>query len=146
MNPTTNNTTPEVPASEAQLPTTGNMGKPSDSSTTSTTPPMHSLTAQQAKSCGMSRAVFATPLADRQAITAALLRGLNCHHGMRAEEALSAVGFQWPTTARPRSLGAIVSTLARTGQIIETGWTKGRSGRSHAGRVSLWRLVQGATP
>jgi hypothetical protein len=142
MNLTTdNNMTPEVSASEAQLPTTDNVAKHSDPSFTSTTPPMHSLTAGEAKERGMSRALFATPLADRQAITAALLRGFNDHQGIRTEDALSAVGFTWPMTASPRSLGAIVSMLARTGQIVETGWTKGRSGRSRAGRVSLWVKV-----
>ena len=138
MKPTTQNMTPEVCASEVQLPTTDNVAKHSDPSFTSTTPSMHSLTAGEAKERGMSCALFATPLADRQAITAALLRGLNSRHGMRAEEALSVVGFQWPLTARPRSLGAIVSKLARTGLIVETGLTKGRSERSRRGRVSLW--------
>jgi hypothetical protein len=97
--------------------------------------PMH---ATRARDVGMARALFTTSLEDRTAIAAAILRGLDATEPRRAEDALTRVGFTWPPSARPRCLGAIVSHLARAGLITETGWTKGRHGRSHAGRVSLW--------
>jgi hypothetical protein len=138
MNQPTKNMTPGVCAPEAQLPTTDNVVEHTDSFSPSSAQPMHSTCPEQAKEYGMSCALLVTSLADRHAIIDALLRGFNDHHGIRAEDALSAVGFTWPPSATPRSLGAIVSKLARTGQIVETGLTKGRSGRSRAGRVSLW--------
>jgi len=98
--------------------------------------PMHTATA--ARDQGMARALNATTPQDRAAIASALLRGLDPVTPLRAEDALPRAGFDWPAHVKPRCLGAIVSHLARTGLIVEQGWTKGRKGRSHAGRVSLW--------
>lgn len=91
-----------------------------------------------ARNQGMNHALFSTSSDDRAAIAAALLRGMDLVEPRRAEDALAKVSFPWPPSAKPRSLGAIVSHLARAGLITEVGWTKGRHGRSHAGRVSLW--------
>ena len=103
------------------------------------TDPMHR--AGWLRDRGMSRSLHATPPEDRAAIAAALLRGFDHQESRRAEDALQAANFVWPKTATPRVLGAIVSHLARIGLIKEEGWTKGRMGRSHFGRVSLWRKV-----
>ena len=100
--------------------------------------PMHAI---RARDVGMDRALFATSPEDRAAITAALLLGLDYLEPRRAEDALVRAKFTWPSAAKPRSLGAIVSHLSRAGLIRETAWTKGRLGRSHAGRVSLWVRV-----
>jgi hypothetical protein len=106
--------------------------------------PMH--TAAAARDQGMARTLNATTPQDRAAIVSALLRGLDPLLPLRAEDALPRAGFEWPAHVSPRCLGAIVSHLARTGLIVEQGWTKGRKGRSHAGRVSLWLRVGGGAP
>ncbi len=98
--------------------------------------PMH---AAELRDLGMGQVLCATSAADRAAVTAALLAGFDPAEPRRAEEALARVHFVWPPTAPPRVLGAIVRLLARAGRIVEAGWTKGRSGRSRAGRVSLWK-------
>jgi hypothetical protein len=99
--------------------------------------------AEAARDEGMARSLSAITDQDRTAITTALLTGFDPLVPKRAEDALA--GF-WPPSAPPRSLGAIISHLSRRGLIVESGWTKGRSGRSHAGRVSLWRLSKGGAP
>ena len=96
------------------------------------------MQAIHARNQGMNHALFSTSPEDRAAIAAAILRGMDSVEPRRAEDALAKVSFPWPPSAKPRSLGAIVSHLARSGLITEVGWTKGRHGRSHAGRVSLW--------
>ncbi len=98
--------------------------------------PMHGGAA--ARDAAMGRVLRATSTGDRAAIVAAILAGLDPVEPRRAEEALAAAGFAWPESAPRRCLGAIVAGLARLGLIVEIGWTKGRSGPSHAGRVSLW--------
>jgi len=106
-----------------------------------TSPPganFHPMHAESARNHGMANTLAVITAQDRAAITSALLIGFDSAVAKRAEDALA--GF-WPPSAPPRSLGAIVSHLARKGFIVEAGWTKGRSGRSHAGRVSLWRRV-----
>ena len=97
--------------------------------------PRHAIRARDA---GTGRSLFATSPEDRAAIAAAVLRGMDTSEPRRAEDALARVNFVWPPYAKPRSLGGIMSHLSRTGLIRETAWTKGRHGRSHAGRVSLW--------
>lgn len=144
MNPTTNESAPEVSASEAQLPTTDNVGQSGSPRPRSTRAPKRQLTAEEERDRGMRRALIRTSFADRQAITAALLSGFSCHCSMRAEEALVADDFEWPANVSRRSLGGLVSSLARRGIIVESGVTKGFHGRSHAGRVSLWLLARGA--
>ncbi len=99
------------------------------------------MQAERARDRGMDRVLYATSPTDRAAIAAALLRGFDTEKPMTAEDALVRAVFVWPASARPRSLGAIVSHLSRAGLIIETAWTKGRLGRPHAGRVSLWLKV-----
>jgi hypothetical protein len=89
----------------------------------------------------MDRPRVATSPEDRASIAAAVLHGLDPVEPCRVEDALARAAFTWPASARPRCLGAIVSHLSRAGLIAETGWTKGRHGRSHAGRVSLWVRV-----
>ena len=96
------------------------------------------MQAIRARNQGMDHALFSTSSEDRAAIAAAILRGMDLVEPRRAEDALAKFSFPWPPSAKPRSLGGIVSHLARVGLIKETGWTKGRHGRSHAGRVSLW--------
>jgi hypothetical protein len=100
--------------------------------------PMHAIRARDA---GMGRALFATSPEDRAAIAAAVLRGMDASEPRRAEDALARVNFSWPASAKPRALGGIMSNLSRAGLIREVSWTKGRLGRSHAGRVSLWVRV-----
>ena len=97
--------------------------------------PMHAVAARDH---GMAITLSTITDLDRTAITTTLLAGFDPVVSKRAEDALA--GF-WPPSAPPRSLGAIISHLSRRGLIVEAGWTKGRSGRSHAGRVSLWRKV-----
>jgi len=97
--------------------------------------PMH---AERDRDHGMEVALHATTAGDRAAIVAAVLAGLDPLEPRRAEEALARVRFAWPSTASPRALGALVAHLARRGRIREEGWVKGRTGRSRAGRVSLW--------
>jgi hypothetical protein len=122
---------PEVPS----LPTAGIPESVTTGTPSASTKPMH---AGQARDLGMGRALRSTSPQDRAAISAAILQGMDSVEPRRAEDALARVNFTWPPTARPRCLGAIVSHLARVGLITEIGWTKGRHGRSHAGRVSLW--------
>lgn len=106
--------------------------------------PMHTTTT--ARDQGMAWTLNTTTPQDRAAIASALLRGFDLVTPLRAEDALQRAGFEWPAHVSPRCLGAIVSHLARTGLIVEQGWTKGRMGRSHAGRVSLWLRVAGGAP
>ena len=61
----------------------------------------------------------------------------------RAEEALKAAGFVWPASLKPRILGAVVRAMAGAGLICEISVVKGYSGRSHAGRVSVWIWIGG---
>jgi hypothetical protein len=123
-----------VPPGLAQYPTI-NSGSIADPRGQASPDPMQ---AEQARNVGMATVLDTTTSEQRAAISNAILSGLDATEGRRAEDALALVGFIWPAAVKPRSLGAIVSRLARTGQIIECGWTKGRLGRSHAGRVSLW--------
>jgi hypothetical protein len=99
------------------------------------------MQAIRARNQGMDRALFSTSRDDRAAIAAAILRGMDLVEPRRVEDALAKASFPWPPSANPKSLGAIVSHLSRVGLIKEVGLTKGRSGRSHAGRVSLWLKV-----
>ena len=138
MEPITNNKAPGSDIPRAQELITNNTIHDTEKSLPSTVQPMQELLANKKKERGMKRALRSTSLEDRAAITQALLAGFDPVTSMRAEDALKRVAFEWPVTANPRSLGAIVSHLSRLGLIIEEGWTKGRSGRSHAGRVSLW--------
>jgi hypothetical protein len=122
---------PEVPST----PTAGDAASIMPPTAHASPDPMH---ATRARDVGMDRALFATSPEDRAAITAAILRGMDTSEPRRAEDALTRANFTWPPAAKPRSLGAIMSHLSRAGLIRETSWTKGRHGRSHAGRVSLW--------
>ena len=97
--------------------------------------PMQSAHGKQA---GMALAMRSTTRAERAAIVQAVLDGLDPIEARRAEDALARVRFVWPSTAPARVLGAIMSHLSRRGRIVEDGWTKGRTGRSRAGRVSMW--------
>jgi hypothetical protein len=139
MEPITNNEALGMPVPKTPDLTTNNTIHDTEKSLPSTVQPMQELFANKEKERGMNRALCSTSGEDRAAITQALLAGFDPATSMRAEDALKRVAFEWPVTANPRSLGAIVSHLSRMGLIIEDGWTKGRSGRSHAGRVSLWR-------
>ena len=123
---------------EASIPTAGDVPSITPPAPHASPDPMH---ATRARNVGMDRALFATSPEDRAAIAAAILRGMDSSEPRRAEDALARVNFTWPPTAKPRSLGAIMSHLSRAGLIRETSWTKGRLGRSHAGRVSLWLKV-----
>lgn len=132
------------PANNAMAPAADD-GEGRDAANVSTLPrqdeqasakPMHS--AALARDQGMARTLTTTTAQDRAAIAAALLRGFDPVKPLRAEDALACADFAWPVHVNARCLGAIVSHLARIGMIVEQGWTKGRQGRSHAGRVSLW--------
>jgi hypothetical protein len=122
---------PEVPST----PTAGDTPSMTLPTRKASLDPMHACRARDA---GMRRALSATSPEDRAAIAAAILRGMDTAEPRRAEDALALMHFTWPPSAKPRSLGAIMSHLSRAGLIRETAWTKGRLGRSHAGRVSLW--------
>ena len=120
---------------EASTPTAGDAPSIIPPALHASANPMH---ATRARDVGMDRALFATSPEDRAAIAAAILRGMDASEPRRAEDALARVNFTWPPSAKPRALGGIMSHLSRAGLIRETSWTKGRHGRSHAGRVSLW--------
>jgi hypothetical protein len=139
MCPTTNNKKADgmvVPKAYSQ--TTDNTFKHNDKPHESITDTMHQ--AEQGRNEALTKVINATSSEDRTAIINALINGFDENVDKRAEDALADAGYKWPDTASPRSLGAIVAHLSRKGVIVESGWTKGRSGRSHCGRVSLWRI------
>ena len=127
---------PEVPSN----PTAGHAESITPPDSFSSPDPMQAI---RARNLGMDHALFSTSRDDRAAIADAILRGMDSVEPRRAEDALAKAAFPWPPSATPRSLGAIVSHLSRVGLITEVGWTKGRHGRSHAGRVSLWLRATG---
>lgn len=141
MGPANNTMAPAVISGEgrdaANIPNLQDQGEPARAN------PMHTATA--ARDQAMARTLNTTTPQDRAAIASALLRGFDPVAPLRAEDALARAAFDWPAHVSPRCLGAIVSHLARIGLIVEHGWTKGRTGRSHAGRVSLWLRAGGAS-
>ncbi len=78
------------------------------------------------------------------AIRHALVAGFQRISKGRAEDAIKASGFIWPTDTKPRVFGAVVRALALAGLIREVAIVKGYTGRSHAGRVSVWEWIGGA--
>lgn len=79
----------------------------------------------------------------RAAIRQALVDGFQRIGKGRAEEAIKASGFIWPDDTKARVFGAIVRSLSMAGLIREVAIVKGYTGRSHAGRVSVWEWVGG---
>ena len=93
--------------------------------------------------------VLARMLADmnqrtRAAIRQALVNGFQRIGKGRAEDAIKASGFIWPDDTKARVFGAIVRALSMAGLIREVAIVKGFTGRSHAGRVSVWEWIGGA--
>jgi hypothetical protein len=78
------------------------------------------------------------------AIWQALVAGFQRIGQGRAEDAIKAAAFIWPNDTKPRVFGAIVKKMARAGLIREVDIVKGYTGRSHAGRVSVWSWLGGA--
>lgn len=138
------------PANKTTQPVSAGLGQDSANTpilsppaTPSTGETMH--TAADVRDAGQAQAMAATSAEDCSCITTALCEGWEKLGIATAEEALAATGFQWPPTAPPRALGAIVRHLASAGYVVSGQWELGRSPRSHRGRVTRWRWIGGAT-